>query len=76
MNRLQTRGIILSRTDYGEADRIITVLTPDEGKLRHEVFGRGRAVRLVIGINPVAEGFARGIEHHRHIIALVAFHQL
>lgn len=34
MNRLQTRGIILSRTDYGEADRILTVLTPDHGKLR------------------------------------------
>lgn len=34
MNSLQTRGIILSRTDYGEADRIITVLTPDHGKLR------------------------------------------
>lgn len=34
MNRLQTRGIILSRTDYGEADRIITVLTPENGKLR------------------------------------------
>jgi len=24
----------LSRTDYGEADRILTVLTPDYGKLR------------------------------------------
>lgn len=34
MNSLQTRGIVLSRTDYGEADRIITVLTPDQGKLR------------------------------------------
>lgn len=34
MNSLQTRGIILSRTDYGEADRIITVLTPGHGKLR------------------------------------------
>jgi DNA repair protein RecO (recombination protein O) len=34
VNSLQTRGIILSRTDYGEADRIITVLTPDHGKLR------------------------------------------
>lgn len=34
MNQLQTRGIILSRTDYGEAGRIITVLTPDQGKLR------------------------------------------
>lgn len=34
MNQVKTRGIVLSRTDYGEADRIITVLTPDQGKLR------------------------------------------
>lgn len=34
MKQLQTKGVILSRTDYGEADRIITVLTPDQGKLR------------------------------------------
>lgn len=34
MNQIQTTGIILSRTDYGEADRIITVLTPNQGKLR------------------------------------------
>jgi DNA repair protein RecO (recombination protein O) len=29
-----TRGIVLARTDYGEADRILTLLTPDHGKLR------------------------------------------
>lgn len=34
MKQLQTEGIILSRTPYGEADRIITVLTPEQGKLR------------------------------------------
>lgn len=34
MKQLLTQGIILSRTDYGEADRIITLLTPDHGKLR------------------------------------------
>lgn len=34
MNQLQTHGIILNRTDYGEADRIVTALTPDHGKLR------------------------------------------
>lgn len=34
MNQLVTQGIILSRTDFGEADRIITLLTPDSGKLR------------------------------------------
>lgn len=31
--QIVTTGIVLSRTDYGEADRIITVLTPDYGKL-------------------------------------------
>ncbi len=34
MNQIVTHGIILARTDYGEADRIITMLTPDRGKLR------------------------------------------
>ncbi len=39
MNQVLTTGIVLSRTDYGEADRIITLLTPDKGKVR--VMGRG-----------------------------------
>lgn len=39
MKQLNTTGIILSRTNYGEADRIITLLTPDYGKLR--VVARG-----------------------------------
>lgn len=34
MKQLLTKGIILARTDYGEADRILTLLTPDYGKLR------------------------------------------
>lgn len=34
MKHLQTKGIVLSRTYYGEADRIVTVLTPSYGKLR------------------------------------------
>jgi DNA repair protein RecO len=34
MNQIVTRGIVLARTDYGEADRILTMLTPDRGKLR------------------------------------------
>lgn len=33
MNQLVTDGIILSRTNYGEADRIIKLLTPDSGKI-------------------------------------------
>lgn len=34
MKQLLTKGIVLHRTDYGEADRIITLLTPNHGKLR------------------------------------------
>ena len=33
MTTTVTRGIVLSRTDFGEADRIITFLTPDNGKV-------------------------------------------
>lgn len=39
MKQIVTTGIILSRTDYGEADRILTVLTPDHGKLRLKARG-------------------------------------
>jgi DNA repair protein RecO (recombination protein O) len=34
MKQIVTTGIVLSRTDYGEADRILTFLTPDHGKVR------------------------------------------
>lgn len=33
MNTLTTRAIVLSRRAYGEADRILTAITPDQGKL-------------------------------------------
>lgn len=31
--QIVTKGIVLSRIDYGEADRILTILTPSYGKL-------------------------------------------
>lgn len=34
MKRFTTQGIVLARTDYGEADRILTFLTPDNGKIK------------------------------------------
>lgn len=33
-NQVVTEGIVLARTNFQEADRIITVLTPDHGKVR------------------------------------------
>jgi DNA repair protein RecO (recombination protein O) len=52
MNQLQTRGIILNRTEYGEADRIITLLTPDFGKLR----------LMAKGVRKIKSKLAGGIE--------------
>jgi DNA repair protein RecO (recombination protein O) len=34
MKRFNTTAIVLARTDFGEADRILTLLTPDHGKLK------------------------------------------
>lgn len=34
MKQLLAKGIVLRRTNFGEADRIVTVLTPDHGKVR------------------------------------------
>lgn len=34
MNSTSTQGIVLSRTEFGEADRIITFLTSNHGKVR------------------------------------------
>ena len=52
MKQLLTTGIILGRTDYGEADRILTVLTPDHGKLR----------LMAKGVRKVKSKLAGGIE--------------
>jgi DNA repair protein RecO (recombination protein O) len=39
MNKYATEGIILARINYGEADRILTFLTPDHGKVK--AFAKG-----------------------------------
>lgn len=52
MNHVRTTGIILARVDYGEADRILTVLTPDSGK---------RSL-MAKGVRKVKSKLAGGIE--------------
>ena len=47
-----TTGIVLTRTDYGEADRILTLLTPDQGKLR----------LMAKGVRRVKSKLAGGVE--------------
>jgi DNA repair protein RecO len=34
MKQFSTQGVILSRTDFSEADRILTFITPDHGKVK------------------------------------------
>lgn len=52
MKHLNTTGIVLARTDFGEADRIVTFLTPDHGKLNG----------LVKGVRKSRSKLAGGIE--------------
>jgi DNA repair protein RecO (recombination protein O) len=52
VKQLTTVGIILNRIDYGEADRILTLLTPDYGKLRV----------LAKGVRRIKSKMAGGIE--------------
>jgi DNA repair protein RecO (recombination protein O) len=49
VKRLLSKGIILSRTDYGEADRILTILTPGQGKLRLMARGVRKAKSRLAG---------------------------
>ncbi len=52
MKQIVTTGIVLARTDYGEADRILTMLTPDQGKLR----------LMAKGVRRIKSKLAGGIE--------------
>ncbi len=56
MKQLHTKGIVLTRTEYGEADRIITFLTPDHGKARVIAKGvRRQKSKLAGGIELFSE---------------------
>lgn len=52
MKQLTTEAIVLSRTDFGEADRILTLITPEYGKLR----------LMAKGVRRVKSKLAGGIE--------------
>lgn len=52
MNQIVSRGVILARTNFGEADRIITVLTPNHGKVR----------LMAKGVRRIKSKLAGGIE--------------
>lgn len=49
MKQVTTQGIVLVRTDFGEADRIITFITPDQGKIKTIAKGVRRAKAKLAG---------------------------
>lgn len=52
----RTEGIVLSRLDYGEADRIVTIFTPARGKIK--VIAKGTR-RPLSRLGPQIEYFSR-----------------
>ena len=48
----------------------------DQAELRHQFWRRVRAMRLVFGINLIAESIAPGIEHHRDMAGGMAQQEL
>lgn len=49
MQQVTTQAIVLSRTNFGEADRIVTFLTPDHGKVSAIVKGARKARSKLAG---------------------------
>lgn len=49
MKQVVSRGIVLARTNFGEADRIVTMLSDDQGKLRLITKGARRAKSKLAG---------------------------
>lgn len=49
MKPLTSKAIILTRVNYGEADRILTLLTPDHGKVRLMARGVRKATSKLAG---------------------------
>lgn len=47
--QITAKGIVLSRVNYGEADRILTLVTPDHGKLRLMAKGVRRSKSKLAG---------------------------
>lgn len=84
MKQLVATGIILTRTDFGEADRILTMLTPDYGKVRLVAKGVRRVRSKLAGgielfsVSSITYSPGRGelgtlistrlIKHYRHIV--------
>ncbi len=68
-----TKGIVLARTNFGEADRILTMLTPDQGKRRLMAKGvRKERSKLAGGIELFSVSHITYIPGRRDIDTLIS----
>lgn len=73
MNRIRTRGIVLRRVNYGEADRVVTFLTADYGQVSAMAKGvRKQGSKLAGAIELFSESdvsFIKGKGELDHLIS-------
>jgi len=70
---VNTQGIVLSRTNFGEADRILTILTPDYGKRRLMAKGvRKERSKLAGGIELFSVSYVSYIPGRKEIDTLIS----
>lgn len=73
MKRVVTTGVVLGRINFGEADRIVTVITPDQGKLRLMAKGvRKSSSKMAGGIELFSTSSLTFIPGKRDISTLVS----
>ncbi len=73
MNQYNTTGIVIKRVNYGEADRIITFLTPKRGKVRGMAKGvRREKSKLAGGIELFSEADLTLIKGRGEIDTLIS----
>lgn len=73
MNQLTTKAIVLKRTNYQEADRILTLLTSDNGKIRVIAKGvRKMKSRLAAGLELLSVSDVTYIVGRSEIYTLVS----
>ncbi len=73
MTQIVTTGIVLARTNFGEADRILTIITPDHGKARVMARGvRKEKSKLAGGIELFSVSYITFIKGKSEIYTLIS----
>lgn len=73
MNQVATKGIVIARTNFGEADRILTIITPDYGVVSVIAKGvRKQKSKLAGGIELFSESDITYIKGRGEVYTLIS----